>query len=61
MWRLFVAWAQAHMLWHMATRPEADPTPAPEPPRPLDVGDMWLRKLVISILGSSYLNLNNDW
>ena len=38
MWRLFITWCQAHMLWHMASRPDADP--APEPPRPLDVGDM---------------------
>ena len=55
MWRLFVAWAQAHMLWHIASRPDADPPgaacPWTPPPRPLEVGDMVVKKTGYQFVG----------
>ena len=51
MWRVFIAWAQAHMLWHMASRPDADPPgaacPWNSPPRPLRSA-IWLERHAVT-------------
>ena len=51
MWRVFVAWCQALMLGHMASRPESDP-PAPVVlPEPLNVGDPVVNLFCGTVIG----------